>query len=74
MRKRRKRKKLQERTSDSGSDQENIKEVPRGWFLNFAPEPTKEMCLSDNEVLNIFSYTNSFSKHLNYLFQYIFFS
>ncbi|KAK6628726.1 hypothetical protein RUM43_002542 [Polyplax serrata] len=49
VRKRRKRKKLQEHTSDSGSDQENVKEQSRGWFLNYAPEPTKEMCLSDNE-------------------------
>ncbi|KAL0280152.1 UNVERIFIED_CONTAM: hypothetical protein PYX00_001531 [Menopon gallinae] len=49
VRKKRKKKKLQERTSDSGSDQENKKDQVRGWVLNFATEVTKDMCRSDDE-------------------------
>nr|CAD7459086.1 unnamed protein product [Timema tahoe] len=46
---RRRRKQQQHEHSDSGSDQEIQKEKKRGWTFNYAPPPSKEMCVSDDE-------------------------
>ncbi|XP_016841601.1 transcription initiation factor TFIID subunit 1 [Nasonia vitripennis] len=50
VRKRRKRKRHQDfKDSDSGSDQENRKPKFRGWFMNYAPDPTPDQLCEDDE-------------------------
>ncbi|XP_066586394.1 transcription initiation factor TFIID subunit 1 isoform X2 [Prorops nasuta] len=50
VRKRRKKKRHHDiRDSDSGSDQDDRKLKFKGWAMQYGPEPSKELCYSDDE-------------------------
>ncbi|EFN79615.1 transcription initiation factor TFIID subunit 1 [Harpegnathos saltator] len=51
VRKRRKKRKHHDiRDSDSGSDQEDRRTKFKGWIMNYGPEPSIDMCRSDDEA------------------------